>query len=159
MEGSLLVGKTRYTRYSIAYHLVWIPKYRRRVLVGEVQAETKRLIAECCERQGLTLLAVETDEDHIHVFVSAPPRFSPAMIANLLKGYTSRYLREKFLRLKKVCGKEHLWTQSYYVGTAGGSLLRPSNAIFSKIKASSLFWNGSLSSHPLERGGTSRSLC
>jgi putative transposase len=119
MEGSLQVGKTRYTHYSIAYHLVWIPKYRRRVLVGEVQAETKRLIAECCERQGLTLLAVETDEDHIHVFVSAPPRFSPAMIANLLKGYTSRYLREKFPRLNKVCGKEHLWTQSYYVGTAG----------------------------------------
>jgi putative transposase len=116
---SLQVGKTRYTHYSIAYHLVWIPKYRRRVLVGEVQVETKRLIAECCERQGLTLLAVETDEEHIHVLVSAPPRFSPALIANLLKGYSSRYLREKFPHLKKMCGKEHLWTSSYYVGTAG----------------------------------------
>ena len=112
MEDSLQVGKTRYTHYSIAYHLVWIPKYRRLVLVGEVQAETKQLIAECCERQGLTLLAVETDEDHIHAFVSALPRFSPALIANLLKGYTSRYVREKFPRLKKACGKEHLWTQS-----------------------------------------------
>ena len=70
--GSLQLGKTRYIHYSIASHLVWIPKYRRRVLVGDVQVETKRLIAECCERQGLTLLAVETDEDHIHVFVSAP---------------------------------------------------------------------------------------
>jgi putative transposase len=119
LEGSLQVGKTRYTHYPIAYHLVWIPQYRRRVLVGEVQAETKRLIAQCCERLGLTLLEVETDEDHIHVFVSAPPRFSPARIANLLKGYTSRYVREKFPRLNKVCGKEHLWTQSYYVGTAG----------------------------------------
>ena len=113
------MGKTRYTHSWVAYHLVWIPKYRRRVLLGEVQVETKRLIAECCERQGLTLLAVETDEDHIHVFVSAPPRFSPALIANLLKGYSSRYLREKFPHLKKVCGKEHLWTSSYYVGTAG----------------------------------------
>jgi len=113
------VGKTRYTHSWVAYHLVWIPKYRRRVLLGEVQVETKRLIAECCERQGLTLLAMETDEDHIHVFVSAPPRFSPALIANLLKGYSSRYFREKFPHLKKVCGKEHLWTSSYYVGTAG----------------------------------------
>ena len=118
-EHSLQVGKTRYTHYSIAYHLVWIPKYRRRILTGEVQKETKRLIAECCERQGLTLLALETDEDHIHVFVSAPPRFSPALIANVLKGYSSRYLREKFPHLKKVCGKDHLWTSSYYVGTAG----------------------------------------
>ena len=116
---SLQMGKTRYTHYSIAYHLVWIPKYRRRVLVGDVQVETKRLIQECCERQGLTLLAVETDEDHIHVFVSAPPRFSPALIANLLKGYTSRFLRKKYPHLKKMCGKEHLWTSAYYVGTAG----------------------------------------
>jgi putative transposase len=120
MEKNVLqVGKTRYTHYTIAYHLVWIPKYRRRVLTGEVQKETKRLITHCCEQHGLTLLAMETDEDHIHVFVSAPPRFSPAMIANLLKGYSSRFLREKFPHLKKVCGKEQLWTQSYYVGTAG----------------------------------------
>ena len=83
METSgLQVGKTRYTHSSIAYHLVWIPKYRRTILTGDVQAETKRLIVECCERHGLTLLALETDIDHIHVFVSAPPRFSPALIAN-----------------------------------------------------------------------------
>lgn len=118
MESRLQVGKTRYTHYSIAYHLVWIPKYRR-VLTGEVQKETNRLITACCERHGLTLLAMETDEDHIHVEVSAPPRFSPALIANLLKGYSSRYLREKFPHLKKVCGKEHLWTSAYYLGTAG----------------------------------------
>jgi putative transposase len=118
-EGSLQVGKTRYTHYSIAYHLVWIPKYRRKILTAEVQAATKRLITECCERHGLTLLALETDVDHLHVFVSAPPRFSPALIANLLKGHSSRYLREQFPHLKKVCGKDHLWTSSYYVGTAG----------------------------------------
>jgi len=95
------------------------PKYRRKILTGEVQAETKRLITAYCEQQGLALLAMETDMDHVHVCVSAPPRFSSALIANLLKGHTSRYLREKFAHLKKVCGKEHLWTSSYYVGTMG----------------------------------------
>ena len=114
-EGSLQVGKTRYTHYSIAYHLVWIPKYRRKILTTEVQAATKRLITECCERHGLTLLALETDEDHIHVCVSASPRLSQALIANLLKGHSSRYVREQFPHLKKVCGKDHLWTASYYV--------------------------------------------
>ena len=112
-------GKTRWARYSLTYHLVWIPKYRRKVLTGEVEKATKDLIADCCERHGLSLLALETDQDHVHVFVSAPPRFSPAEIANLLKGYRSRYLRERFPHLKRVCGKDHLWTQSYYVGTAG----------------------------------------
>src|SRR5438270_5294156 len=113
------VGKTSSTHYTIAYHLVWLAKYRRRVLTGEAQKETTRLIAACCEQHRLTLLAMETEEDHMHVFVSAPPRFSPAMIANLLKGRSSRYLRERFPHLKKVCGKEHVWMQSYYVGTAG----------------------------------------
>ncbi len=83
------MGKTRYAHYSLAYHLVWIPKYRRKILTAEVQAATRRLITECCERHGLTLLALETDVDHIHVCVSAPPRFSPALIANLLKGHSS----------------------------------------------------------------------
>jgi putative transposase len=119
MEDGWQVGKTRYTHYSIAYHLVWLPKYRRHVLTGEVQKEAKRLITEWCEQQGLTLLAMETDVDHVHVFVSALPRFSPALIANLLKGHSSRYLREQFSHLKKVCGKDHLWASSYYVGTAG----------------------------------------
>ncbi len=92
---------------------MWIPKYRRKVLTGEVQKATKELIAQCCERHDLTLLALETDQDLVHVFVSAPPRFSPAEIANLLKGYSSRYLRERFPHLKRACGKEHLWTQAY----------------------------------------------
>lgn len=65
------------------------------------------------------MLAIETDIDHVHVFVSAPPRFSPANIANILKGYSSRFLREKFPYLKKACGKDSLWTSAYYVGTAG----------------------------------------
>ena len=117
--GGIQRGKTRWTHYNIAYHLVWIPKYRRKILVDKVQAETKRLIIECCERHGLTLLALETDIDHVHVFVSAPPRFSPSQIANLLKGYSSRYLREKFPKLKQICGPEQLWTRAYYIGTAG----------------------------------------
>jgi putative transposase len=116
---SLQAGKTCYTHYLIGCHPVWIPKYRRKVLTDDVAAETRRLIRECCRRHGLTLVDIETDIDHVHVFVSAPPRFSPAQIANLLKGCGSRSLREKFPHLKKVCGREQLWTQAYYVGTVG----------------------------------------
>ena len=75
---------------------MWIPKYRRNVLTGDVQKAIKELLAECCERHDLTLLALETDQDHVYVFVSAPPRFSRAEIANLLKGYSSWYLRSGF---------------------------------------------------------------
>lgn len=112
-------GKTRWTHYSIAYHLVWIPKYRRKILTTDIQAKTKKAIQECCDTHGFTLLALETDLDHVHCFISAPPKDSPAKIAGLLKGYSSRMLRMKFPRLKKICGEDHLWTSAYYVGTAG----------------------------------------
>lgn len=79
----------------------------------------KQAIGECCRMHGFELLALETDEDHVHCFVSAPPKDSPAKIVGLLKGYSSRRLREAFPRLQKLCGKEHLWTSAYYVGTAG----------------------------------------
>jgi putative transposase len=112
-------GKTRWTHYQIAYHFVWIPKYRRKVLAGAVETELKRLIGECSEKYGWKILALETDKDHVHCFVSAPPRWAPAVIVGHLKGYTSKFLREKFPALKRVCGHEQLWTQAYYVGTAG----------------------------------------
>src|SRR5438874_12853127 len=111
-EGSLQVGKTRYSHYCIAYHLVWIPKYRRKILTTEVQAATKRLITACCERHGLTLLALETDVDHLHVDVACATAFQPCSDCEFAEsGYSSRFLREKFPHLAKVCGKEHLWTQ------------------------------------------------
>ena len=116
---SLQQGKTRWTHYQTGYHFVWIPKYRKKILIGEVQKELKRLIYECAEKNGLSIIAIETDIDHVHVFVSAPPRYSPAWIANVLKGYTSRMLRLKFPFLKRKCGKDKLWTSAYYVGTAG----------------------------------------
>lgn len=76
-------------------------------------------MAECCQRHDLTLVALETDQDQVQVFVSAPPRFSPAAIATLLQGCSSRYLSARFPHLKRVCGTDHLWTQAYSVGTAG----------------------------------------
>src|SRR5712691_5160621 len=90
--------------------LIWsgYPNTGARYSRGKCKRKRNACLTSCGERHGLTLLPQDTDEGHIHVFVSAPPRFSPALIANFLKGHSSRYLREKFLRLKKVCGKEHL---------------------------------------------------
>ena len=119
MTSGLQEGRTRWTRYSIAYHFVWIPRFRRRILTGEIQKAFKEILGDVCHKHGFVLLEAETDEDHVHVFVSAPPRYSPAMIANILKGATSRKLRLQFPRLVKKVKKNALWTQAYYVGTAG----------------------------------------
>lgn len=70
-------GKTRWSHYQTAYHFVWIPKYRRKVLTGSVEKDLKILIDECVTKYGWRLLALETDIDHVHCFVSAPPRREP----------------------------------------------------------------------------------
>lgn len=119
MNDTLHAGKTRWSHYQIAYHFVWIPKCRRRILTGDVQAATKSALETCCEQHGFTLLALETDVDHVHCFVSAPPKDSPAKIVGLLKGYSSRIVRQQFPTLAKKTGKEQLWASAYYVGTAG----------------------------------------
>lgn len=94
-ESRLQVGKTRDTPLP--------GSLSPRVLTGEVEKETQRLIAECWERHQLTLLALETDEDHIHVEVSASPRFSPALIANAAqRAHVTVFAREVPPSLKGV---------------------------------------------------------
>lgn len=119
MNDTLQSGSTRWSTYQIAYHFVWIPKYRRRILTGTVALAVKEALARCCEIHGFTLLAVETDKDHVHAFISAAPQHSPSKIVGLLKGHSSRTVRRQFPDLAKRTGRDQLWTQAYYVGTAG----------------------------------------
>jgi len=108
--------KTRWSLYNLNYHFVWIPKYRRRVLVEDVTEELEKLIFEIGKKHGIEVLSLSVQPDHIHLFVSAPPRLSPAQIANLFKGVSSKKLMEKFPYLRT---KEGLWSRTYYVGSAG----------------------------------------
>jgi len=110
--------KTATSIYNLNYHFVWIPKYRRRVLTGPVKAYLEELIPAIAAEHGMEMLALEVQPDHVHLFVSAPPRYAPAHVVNLLKGATSRRLRERFPHLRRV-HKDKLWTGTYYVGSAG----------------------------------------
>ena len=105
--------------YQIAYHVVWCPKYRKSILIGPIADETKRLIEGICLQRNWSVLALEVQPDHIHLFISIPPATSVADAIKILKGSTARKLFVKFPELKKqLCGG-HLWSPSYYVGTAG----------------------------------------
>lgn len=90
-------------------------------MVGPVEARLKELLAEIAAQYGFEILAVEVMPDHVHLFVSAPPKFSPAEIVRLFKGITSRRLKKEFESLHRQYWGEHatLWAEGYYVGTAG----------------------------------------
>jgi putative transposase len=105
-------------RHNINYHIVWIPKYRRKVLTGRVVDVLKEIIMGQCEDLYLEVLAMEVMPDHIHLFVSATPTHMPSQIVKQIKGNSSIQLRRCFKELTNI-SREHLWAEGYYCGSAG----------------------------------------
>ena len=103
--------------FSLKYHLVWCPKYRRKVLVEAVEARLKELIVETAEEYGMTVHTMEVIPDHVHLFVEADPTLSVAEIVNRFKGRSSRVLRQEFAALRSRLPT--LWSRSYYAGSVG----------------------------------------
>lgn len=99
------------------YHFVWCPKYRRKVLVGNIEKRLRELLIERVKEIGCKLISLEIMPDHVHIFLEAQPIDTPNRIVANLKGYTSRILREEFPELKTRLPT--LWTRSYFVSTHG----------------------------------------
>ena len=122
-QDGLQVLSTRHCKYQSGHHFVWIPFKRRKIFKSHAVIEaTKRYIVEAIENNGMTLIAIEVDRtlmDHVHVFVSIPPRMSASQAVNVMKGYSSRHLRKEFVWLKNLYDKPKLWASSYYWGTTG----------------------------------------
>ncbi|MCU0239398.1 MAG: IS200/IS605 family transposase [Pyrinomonadaceae bacterium] len=106
-------------RYDLQYHLVWIPKYRRKFLIGEIADRLKQILKEIAFEYKIEIIAMEVMPDHVHLLVSAPPKYSPSKLAQLFKGISSRRIRQEFLdTVKKYIWKEGtLWAVGYYVGS------------------------------------------
>ncbi len=103
--------------YSLKYHVVWCPKYRRPVLEGAVAERLKVLLAEKTAELGRLIHALEVMPDHVHLFVEGDPTRGVAEIVYRLKGYTSHVLREEFPSLRSRLPT--LWTRSYFAGSVG----------------------------------------
>ena len=114
------VRKTRHSVYNINYHLVWIPKTRMRVLAKPFSETVRETIVRVCAWKGWKVMALQIMPDHVHLFVSAPPRWAPARIVQSLKAWTSKELRQKFAIIRQTRPEtEDFWASSYYCGTAG----------------------------------------
>jgi putative transposase len=123
LEGESLelmkLRSTRHARYWCGYHFVWIPKYRRDILVGDVAEYTRVVLSEILRELGCEPLALEVMPDHVHVFALCPPRHSPAYIVNYLKGKSARRILQRFPELKTRAVRGKLWSRSYFVATVG----------------------------------------
>lgn len=105
--------------YNINYHMVWSTKYRKKVLVGEIVDFLKQLHEQIAKEKGILLREQEVMPDHVHLFITAHPKFCPSDIVKIFKGITAKELFEKFPMLRSQLRKGHLWNPSYYCGTMG----------------------------------------
>ena len=103
--------------YDIQYHFVWIPKYRKRILTGKIKDRVKELIEQCSEINGFEVMELNIQSDHVHLLLSAKPRFSPAAIMHVIKGGTSKKIREEHPELEEFLWGDSLWADGYFVST------------------------------------------
>ena len=113
------MGKTTSATYNINYHIVWCPKYRKAILEGKIKEFLQDQILTIAETKNYGVLELQVMPDHIHLFISAPPFESPTGIVKILKGVTGLRLFKKYPELKTKLWGGHIWSPSYYVGTAG----------------------------------------
>lgn len=126
MSRCYLIGMNEYRSnnnvvYSCKYHVIWCPKYRRKVLEPPIDARLKQIIAGVCEETGSEVVEMEIMLDHVHLLVGCDPQFGIHRLVRAVKGRSSRLLREEFPRLKSRLPS--LWTNSYFVCTVGGAPL------------------------------------
>lgn len=107
--------------YRCQYHVVWCPKYRRPVLVDGVDIRLKEIIREVALEKGADLIEMEVMPDHVHLLVGVDPQFGIHRLVRLMKGRSSRFLRQEFPWLRSRIPT--LWTNSYFVSTVGGAPL------------------------------------
>jgi len=105
--------------YDLKYHLVWTPKYRGELLIGEVAEATREILDAIAEAYDMEIDTLEVMEDHVHVFLSCPPRYSPARVMQILKSVSAREFYTRFSWLRRKLWGGELWGDGYFVRSVG----------------------------------------
>ena len=115
--------------YSCKYHVVWCPKYRRKVLTGEIEERLRELIIQRCEETDIEIIEMEIMPDYVHLLIEVDPQYGINRAVRSIKGFSSHTLRKEFPSLKSRLPT--LWTNSYFVSSVGGA---PKSAITQYIE-------------------------
>lgn len=111
--------KLSHCTYDIKYHIVWITKYRKPVLRGQIAERTRELIRIVCASNDVEILAGHVGADHIHLLVSVPPYLSASKLVQYMKGSTSHKLQMEYKELNRQYWGRHLWARGYFVASSG----------------------------------------
>ena len=123
-----------HTRWECKYHIVFAPKFRRKIIYNQIKEDVGRILRELCDRKGVEIIEAEACPDHIHMFVRIPPKYSVSEIMGYLKGKSSLMIFEKHANLKYKYGNRHFWCRGYYVDTVGKNTAAIKKYIQNQIK-------------------------
>lgn len=113
------VNSLSHTKWNCKYHIVFAPKYRRKVIYGQIRADIGIIMKTLCARKGIEIIEGECCPDHIHMLIAIPPKYSVSEVVGYLKGKSSLMIFEKHANLKYKYGNRHFWCRGYYVDTVG----------------------------------------
>jgi putative transposase len=108
-----------HTVYDIKYHVVWVTKYRYKVLVGEIAARARDIIRQVCMAREIRIFKGHVSRDHVHLLVSCPPALSVSQMMQYVKGKSSHVLQGEFPELKRRYWGQHLWAREYFCASSG----------------------------------------
>jgi putative transposase len=108
--------------YDLKYHVVWAPKYRKSILKDEVGEAAKEVLQRVAAAYGMEIDTLEVAENHVHVFLGAPPQYSPARVVQILKSISARELFSRFSWLRQKLWGGELWEDGYFVRSVGDAV-------------------------------------
>ncbi len=111
--------KSSHTVDDIKYHIVWITKYRKKVISGIIAERVRELIREICKANDVEMIKGHVSKEHIHIFVSVPPHLAVSKLVQYIKGKTSIKLQQEFKVIQKEFWGRHLWARGYFVASSG----------------------------------------
>lgn len=123
-----------HTKWDCKYHIVFAPKYRRKVFFGQKWFEIGGIIRELCRWKGVELLSAEACPDHIHILVAIPPKMSVSSFMGFLKGKSSLMIYEKWGNMKFKYRNRQFWCRGYYVDTVGKNEKKIAEYISNQLK-------------------------
>jgi len=111
--------RSRGAAYDLKYHVVWVPKYRRMVLKGRLAKRLREIFQGIAERYEFEIDTQAVMEDHVHIFLSAPPRYAPSQVVQILKSISARLVFQEFPEVKKQLWGGELWNDGFFVRSVG----------------------------------------
>ena len=108
-----------HTKWICKYHIVFCPKYRRKIIYNKLRKDIVEIIKELCKYKGIDIIEGHAMPDHVHLLISIPPKYSVAQIMGYLKGKSAMMIFDRHANLKYKFGNRHFWATGYYVSTVG----------------------------------------